>query len=148
MALHLTFFAQGEPKGQPRPRAFSRGGHARVYDPGTAENWKSQIAVAAKEQNQIPTVPIDAPVRVKMVFSFPRPKSHFRSNGDVKENAPHWHVARPDVDNLQKAVMDALTALGFWRDDSLVAEVESVKKYVAGKNYAPGAMIEIREAVL
>ena len=41
--------APGIPKGQPRPRAFSRNGHARVFDPGTAEGWKSAVAVAAQD---------------------------------------------------------------------------------------------------
>ena len=146
MSLHIQFFAQGEPKGQPRPRAFSRGGHACVYNPASAEGWKSQIAVAAKEH--IPFEPIEQPVRVRMVCYFPRPKFHFRKNGELKETAPHWHTARPDADNVFKAASDALTALGFFKDDSYISECEVIKKYVAGKAYAPGAMIEIREAVL
>jgi Holliday junction resolvase RusA-like endonuclease len=146
MSIHIQFFAQGEPKGQPRPRAFSRGGHARVYDPGTAEGWKSQIAVAAKEH--IPFAPIEQPVRVKAVFYFPRPKSHYRTNGNLKDTSPTWHTSRPDGDNCIKCILDALTTLQFWTDDALVAECEIIKKYVQGKTYAPGAMIEIREAVL
>lgn len=48
----ITFFAQGLPKGQPRPRAFAmkigNKFQARVFDSGTAENWKSRIAEAAR----------------------------------------------------------------------------------------------------
>jgi len=38
--LIFSTFARGAPKGQPRPRAFSREGKASVYDPGTAEGLK------------------------------------------------------------------------------------------------------------
>jgi Holliday junction resolvase RusA-like endonuclease len=66
----------------------------------------------------------------------------------LKEPAQVWHAKKPDCDNIAKALLDALTTLGFWTDDALVAECEIIKKYVQGKTYAPGAMIEIREAVL
>ena len=50
----ITVRVYGEPKGQPRPRAFAKpigGGKfsARVYDAGTAEGWKSQIAQAFRQ---------------------------------------------------------------------------------------------------
>jgi Holliday junction resolvase RusA-like endonuclease len=144
--IHLTFFAQGEPKGQPRPRAFSRGGHARVYDPGTAEGWKSQIAIAAKDF--IPPTPIESPVVLNVVLYFPRPQSHYRKSGELKPDAPHWCAKKPDFDNAGKVFGDVFTTLGFWRDDALIVDGRVVKKYVQGKSYAPGAMIEIREAVL
>jgi len=48
----ITFFVPGEPKGQPRPRAFARkmGDKfvARVFDAATAEGWKGAIAAVAQ----------------------------------------------------------------------------------------------------
>jgi hypothetical protein len=44
MFTPISIFVHGEPKGQPRPRAFARGGMVRMYDPATAEGWKSAIA--------------------------------------------------------------------------------------------------------
>jgi len=132
----LTFFVAGIPKGQPRPRAFARkmGDKfvARVYDDGTAENWKSKIAEAAKP-HIAGFVGFDGAVSIVMNFFMPRPKSHFRSNGQLKDGAPIWVTKKPDGDNLEKAVCDALTQLGIWRDDSQVCEV------LRRKQYAPGA---------
>lgn len=58
-SMTITFFIHGDPKPQPRPRAFARrmGAKfvARVYDAGTAEGWKSQIAMTEaveEEKNQ------------------------------------------------------------------------------------------------
>ncbi len=123
--MTIQFTAYGDPKGQPRPRAFSRGGMTRVYDPGTAEGWKGQVAVAAREHK--PPTPIEGPVIVMLLFNFARPKSHSTTKG-LRPNAPVYHTAKPDADNLAKAVLDCLTQLGFWKDDSQVA-VLNIRKY-------------------
>lgn len=145
----IAFFVQGEPKGQPRPRAFAmkmgkdamgnQKYQARMYDAGTAEGWKSCVAAAAKEF--IPPQPLAVPLRVTLVFYMPRPKSHFRTNGALKYNAPIWFTGKPDSDNLAKAVLDALTILGMWVDDSLVVKLTAVKAY-CGKRTGCDAIIE------
>jgi Holliday junction resolvase RusA-like endonuclease len=139
----ITFFVSGEPKGQPRPRAFARkfGGvtHARVYDPGTAEGWKSQVAIAARPH--LPTAPLRGPLSVSLRFHFPRPKAHLRANGDLKDSAPNYHTSKPDCDNTAKAVLDALTHLGVWQDDKQVCELVVIKQYFT----APGCSITIQQ---
>lgn len=125
----IQFCVEGDPKGQPRPRAFAFHGKARVYDPGTAEGWKSQVALAAKPV--VPVVPLTGPCCVGMHFVFHRPKNHFRKDV-LRPDAPHFHVGKPDADNLAKAVADAMTALGFWRDDSQIAELSVTKRYATG----------------
>lgn len=126
----ISFYANGIPKGQPRPKAFSRGGRASVYDPSTAEGWKSQVAMSAKDS--LPESPLTGPLRLELYFYFPRPKGHFRTGkraSEVKDNAPLFHVSKPDSDNLAKAVMDAMTQLGFWMDDSQVSQLLISKAY-------------------
>ncbi len=134
-----TFDAYGEPKGQPRPRAFynKKTGRAAVYDKGTAEGWKGLIALAAR--NFLPNTPIDQPLRVAVTFFFPRPKRLLRKKDPVG-NIPH--TAKPDGDNLMKAVLDCLTQIGMWRDDSLVCS-QFIEKYYVARDQAPGALIQI-----
>lgn len=115
--MKIQFAVDGIPKGQPRPRAFAINGKARVYDAGTAEAWKSAIAIAAKRH--LPAQPIDGPVYVQVHHYMPRPKSHYTKKG-LRDTAPSEHVAKPDIDNLLKAALDALTAIGMWRDDAQV----------------------------
>lgn len=148
----ITFFVPGDPKAQPRSRSFvlrGRGGRPilskagepiiRVHDPGTAENWKSQIAEHAK-----PFIPFKLPmfpannddgtfnaVSVHLDFSFQRPQTHFRSNGSLKQWAPAWNASRMDCDNLAKAVLDCLTVIGFWKDDGIVCSLHVMKHYCA-----------------
>lgn len=133
----IEFFIAGEPKGQPRPRAFARGGKARVYDPGTAEGWKGQVALAARPY--LPPVLIDAAVGVQLDFFLPRPRGHFGRRG-LKPSAPEYPIGKPDLDNLAKAVLDALVAIGFLRDDRLVRRLSVSKHYAEN---APGCHLRI-----
>lgn len=145
----ISFFVAGVPKGQPRPRAFARkmgNGKfvARVFDSGTAEAWKSQIAATAGLHR--PAEPISGPVRLRIRFFLPRAKGHFvggKPERGLKAGAPTHHTGKPDADNLAKAVMDALTQCGwFWVDDAQVAALTVVKGF---GEPTPGAWIEIGE---
>lgn len=140
-------FVHGEPKAQPRPRAFVRGGRAAVYDPGTAEGWKGAIASAFKPWAG---KCIADPVAVMITFFFPRPKSHFgtgRNSAKLKPSAPQHHTRKPDADNAAKAVLDALSegsGIGLWKDDTQVIELIIMKAWAEGS--AAGATIEINYA--
>lgn len=137
----ITFWVSGTPKAQPRPRAFARKFgdkfQARVYDAGTAENWKGCIALAARQH--MPLAPLDVPLRLDVDFYFPRPKCLMRKKDP---EGVMRHVQKPDRDNLDKAVADSLTAIGFWRDDCLICEGE-IRKFFVTKTGTPGAQITI-----
>ena len=145
----ITFFAAGTPKGQPRPRAFARkfGNkyQARVYDAGTAEGWKSMIAIAARPH--LPPVPLAGPLEVSETFCFQRPKGHFRTGKracELRPEAPEcYHTQKPDRDNLDKAVMDCLTAIGMFGDDCQVCGGE-IRKFWCAPGERSGVKVEIR----
>ena len=144
MTGRISFRVHGNPKGQPRPRAFSRGGVARVYDPGTAEGWKSEVAIAARPH--IPAVPLTGALTLVLVFWIARPKSHFRTGKhatQLREDAPSRHTSKPDADNMAKALMDAMTTLGFWQDDAQIARLEVSKFYVSR---VPGVDVTVSDA--
>lgn len=124
----FTFTVIGQPKGQPRPRAFAKkmgNGKfvARVYDAGTAEGWKGQVAIAAKDLNDIM---LEGPISLSMHCQFKRPASHFRSGKNkhiLKDNSPaQYKTSKPDLDNIIKAGKDALTVIGAWKDDAQVCQ--------------------------
>lgn len=150
MSRTFSFFASGEPKGQPRPRAVirrSRGGqvHAGVFDAGTADNWKACVKLAAQRAG-LAHANLSGPVSLTLRFFFPRPAAHHKS-GDrakpLKDSAPAWQTAKPDVDNAAKAVMDALTDYGAWLDDSQVCQLRAEKFYTSVIS-AMGCEITIR----
>jgi Holliday junction resolvase RusA-like endonuclease len=48
---------------------------------------------------------------------------------DKKHPAGTWKITKPDTDNLVKAFKDSLTDMGFWGDDSWVADEHTCKVY-------------------
>lgn len=129
----------GIPKAQPRARATMRGRHAGVYDPGTADAWKAIVASQARRHR--PATPLEGPLSVSIEFYFERPKrlcSVRHPDGRVP------HVARPDRDNCEKAVLDCLKQDGWFRDDSQVCAGE-VRKWYHEKGGRPGAVIVVEE---
>lgn len=140
----IEFWVAGIPKGQPRAKACNRGKHAAVYDPGTANEWKAQVHMAAKPF--IPSTPLPGLLRVDITFYFPRPKSHYRTGkhaGELRPDAPDWHTGKPDRDNADKAVLDQLTVSRMWLDDSQVCDGRIRKRYDDGRG--PGCVVLIRE---
>lgn len=134
----LSFFVRGEPKGQPRPRAFARkmgAVHvARFYDSDVADAWKRAVYLGVIEAaNKAGWQVTTGPVSVSLNFAMPRPKSHSGAKG-LKPSAPVHHVGKPDIDNLFKLVGDQITKTErVWRDDSQVVSL-TVHKFWAVAN--------------
>lgn len=140
----ITLFVEGDPKGQPRPRGIRRGDRAGVYDPRTADGWKACVAEVYRHVTK--TTPVDAftgAVTVSLTFWMRRPKGHFNSKGNLRPSAPARHTKKPDVDNLAKAVLDELTRLGMWHDDSQIDTITIRRMWATG---LPGVTIRIRES--
>jgi Holliday junction resolvase RusA-like endonuclease len=124
MMMPLSFSVPGSPIPQPRPRVSTRGGFARAYVPAKhpVHRYRASVAEAAKAAGA--AVSEDA-VAVELTFLFERPASHKTKKG-LKRDAPT--LPREDVDNLAKAVLDALTCVA-WHDDRQVARLTVVKAY-------------------
>jgi Holliday junction resolvase RusA-like endonuclease len=132
----MNTFIYGDPKGQPRARAFARkmgAKHvARMYDSDVADAWKRAVDIGIERELKAAGAldPVGA-FECKLTFFFRRPKSHYGKGGHVKASAPICHVSKPDADNLAKLVLDRITRGGrIWRDDSQVALLR-VEKYWA-----------------
>jgi len=121
--MSLTFSVPGEPVPQPRPRVSTRGGFARAYVPAThpVHAYRQALAEAAVAAGLSET---GEPLNVVIDAVFKRPKSHMRKSG-VRADAPR--LPRPDVDNIAKAVLDALQDV--MGDDTLVARLVVEKSY-------------------
>lgn len=124
----LTIRVRGIPVGQPRPRARNAGKHARVYNPGTSDDWKEKVIIATRIASTGSNFDDREPLIVKITYLMPRPKSHFGAHG-LLPSAPRYHLQKPDLDNLDKAVLDALVVSGIMRDDCQVVQLISNKDW-------------------
>ena len=138
-----SFFVEGIPKPQPRPKACIRGRHAGVYDPGTADEWKAKVRKAWRDSGLEKFV---GPLKVSYHFEMPRPKSHFKK-GVLRPGAPYWHIIRPDMDNVIKSTQDALTDAGAWDGDEQVCAGDPKKRY-CGISGRTGCLITIEQLTL
>lgn len=84
-----------------------------------------RIARLLRSLLDLPVPAFTATVEIVIDFVFARPKSHLRKAG-LAANAPQW--PRQDIDNLEKAVLDALNGVA-WNDDSQVVRVVKSKSY-------------------
>jgi len=129
------------PKAQPRARAsVTKSGKVRAYDPGTAEGWKSLVALAARDH--LPESPIDGPLGINLNFLMPRPGGKCRKRPHPEDDRLP-HDKKPDLDNLTKAVLDVLTQIGFWRDDSQIWRLTATKEMHRDKGGRPGCSVSV-----
>jgi crossover junction endodeoxyribonuclease RusA len=144
-------FIPGNPVPQPRQRhrGYIKNNKAMVQN-YTAKNhpvqsWKD-IIITTFIQGGLKKK-ITGPVKLDTTFMIPRPKSHYRTGKFshlLKDSSPkYWHIQKPDRDNLEKAVMDALTDLGVWEDDCQACCGQPVK--IWDNDNKPGCHVVIRE---
>ncbi len=139
----MTITVRGNPKPQGSKRfvGLSKAGRGILIEScKDVKNWREAVKWAAFEHCMIREDPIVGPVRVKMIFTLPKPKS-----------APKrrlWPDRKPDLSKLVRSTEDALTDAGVWEDDARIVSCDAHKVYV-GDGCAldvPGAVIRI-EAV-
>jgi Holliday junction resolvase RusA-like endonuclease len=102
--------------------------NGHVYNPNSADAWKETIKAYFLIYRR---PPITEPVHLRVSFFLPKPKSL-----KIEEGRDTPHVKKPDVDNLLKATMDAMTDGGVWKDDALVFATSADKWYAREKTGA------------
>mgnify|MGYP003150420453 CR=1 FL=1 len=143
----LAWVVEGEPKAQPRPRAVSINGKARMYNPNNARGYKGTIGMAMHEvaKRRRVVLPILGHIFVDLQLFFKRPKRLCRKKDPAGEM---WHVSKPDCDNVAKAVLDAISQWGGISDDKSVVYLSVSKKWVAKEEGQPRTEILLsREAL-
>lgn len=122
----IDFVVSGKPEPQGRGQACVVRGRARVFSPAGTDVSRRDIreaylaSVRPEEPGLFePMEPWEGPVELEVVYSFLRPKS-------TRKTAEH--TSRPDLDNLDKMLLDALQGVAF-RNDSQVVRKVSRKVY-------------------
>lgn len=129
-----------EPVSQGRPRFARIGTHVAAYDPPASKQYKALVAQYARHQWQ--ALPLDGPVRLRVVFYRPLQKS--LTQAQRRRRMAGWErpIVKPDLDNYFKAVTDALKGI-CWKDDNQIVQVYMAKRYDDGQG--PRTEIELEE---
>ena len=136
----IIFTVPAVPVAQPRARASSFGGHARIYNDSKHPVMAFKAAVMMAFSREHSGEPLTGPLRCDITFVMQRPK------GLIWKSRPMpraYHAKKPDRDNLDKAVLDSLKSLA-WADDAQVCQGE-IQKWIAAGDEQPHVVISIIE---
>lgn len=122
----MEIVVEGEPKGKGRPR-FTRTGHA--YTPARTRDYEELIAARARQaMDGRQPIPKGVPVRMTILAVFGVPVSWPKKRRTAALQGVMHHTHKPDLDNVQKAVCDALNGIAY-EDDSQIVKVNVEKVY-------------------
>jgi Holliday junction resolvase RusA-like endonuclease len=133
------------PVAQPRQRhRFVKGGgpngkgFVHNYTPSKhpVQDFKATVRMAFEQAYS--GAPLTGPLRCDAEFVMPRPQNMIWK---TREMPRAFHAKKPDRDNLDKALMDALKGLA-WLDDSQVCQ-GNVEKWIASGSEQPHVFIRI-----
>lgn len=131
----IEFTVAARPVPMARPRVVR--GHA--YTPKRCADYKKLVAAAAREAMRGKELMTGA-VQVRLWFHFQIPKSWRAGKVLAARHGIYPHTARPDLDNLYKAVTDSLNGI-VYKDDSQIVFCTIAKQY--GDN--PGVLVRVEE---
>lgn len=121
----------GKIQGKGRPRFY---GHHAVTPEATV-NYEAKIAEAYKagmhyKDNSWDSLEVyhEGPVRVSIIVNFAIPTSYSKKKTNMCKNGEIKPNKKPDVDNIAKAVLDALNGVAY-KDDTQVVELSVVKTW-------------------
>jgi Holliday junction resolvase RusA-like endonuclease len=124
--MYITI--DGDPIPKKRPRFWAKGNRAMVTN---TQQKEENIVRNAIRQQIGEHVPFQGAVAICMTFYLKRPKAHYgtgKNSGQLKGSAPNIHTKKPDLDNLEKFVLDVCNGLIF-KDDAQIYTIQSSKQY-------------------
>ena len=128
------------PVAQPRPRAVSFAGRARMANSPKSHpvhDFKASVRQAWSQSYLGP--PLDEPLVMRIVFVMPRPTAKVWKTKPMPREA--YVAKKNDWDNLGKAVCDALNKFAY-TDDGLIWRCEVIRQIASGDEL-PHVMIDI-----
>ena len=110
----MIFKVEGQPQGKGRPR-FTRSGHC--FTPQSTRDYEFMIA---SEYKMAKGELLDGYVRVNIKAYYKIPKATTKINRGKIEAGLLKPAVKPDVDNVVKAVLDALNGIAYHDDNQVV----------------------------
>lgn len=144
----LQFVAHGVPQPQSGMKPAGRNrttGKVRLVSTGGAHlaDWRGAVTAAALNAKYEQRHPgFDEPITVIAAFRFPMPKSRPKW---MRHEGVWPKSTMPDLDKLQRALGDSLTAAGLITDDNLIVRWDA-EKYEVWQQWT-GVVVLIKPAL-
>lgn len=122
--------------GKQRPRAAMRGRHAGVYTPKETISYEN-LVIAMFKQAYPDAKPFEGEVRGFIRAFYPIPLSIGKKRKQAMINGSIRPQVKPDLDNVEKIIYDALNGIAY-TDDSHITEMS------ISKHYSDNPRVEIR----
>jgi len=127
MTASVYFVVTGKPNGKGRPRASTRGGFVRMYTDAKTLGYEAAIAdEAARAMGEME--PFETPVQMQVSCYYPIPKSWSKKKRQDAVDGELYPKVKPDLDNVAKAVLDAINGI-VYVDDAQVINLVATKRY-------------------
>lgn len=123
----MKFIINGDPIPQARHRTFRRKGKNVNYDP-CSDQKSVHMFFLRQHANIFPETVEKDFYHVSFLFCFKVPKSDSKSIKEKKVLGHLTHTCKPDLDNLEKFLLDCMTGI-FFSDDKKVVKLQSEKKW-------------------
>lgn len=137
--MRIVAYGLPAPQGSKKYVGQSRSGRGILVESSAkVKPWRQCVHAAAVNARN-GAAPLDGPLRVRMIFTLPKPKS-------APKTRQTFPCRLPDGSKLQRSTEDALTDAGVWTDDARVVEWVGAKRYPnEGPDAleAPGVVIEV-----
>ena len=124
----ITFRLSTIPVAKGRPRFHIYRGRILVKTPTKTADYENLIAFKYQEASGGFKFERETPLHVSLFFGMPIPSSSTKSRKAAMEDGILKHTKKPDIDNLIKAVLDALNDIA-WKDDSQIIRLSAEKIY-------------------
>ena len=121
----IYFEVPGDPKGQGRPRI----GNRRAFK--DRKDVLNEMKIREAFDRKYPDwKPVGEPVSVYIRAAYEAPKSWTKKQKLLLWFREHiWKTSTPDLDNICKSVLDAMSRAELWKDDSQVIRLSAMKFY-------------------
>ena len=125
----LKFEVPGSPIGQGRPKFSTINGHAKAYDPEKSRNYKAYVKLLATQaMKDTGFTMLEGPCCLDILAFFEVPKSKSKKFRQAALEGRERPTKKPDIDNIVKALQDALNGLAY-KDDSSIVYLSVAKLY-------------------
>lgn len=140
--MRIEFIIPGDPHGKVNMQPMKRGNHCLLFNPKSNKNYMALVQHCFGEKYAMVDGYLfgkDEPIDITIIANFKLQSVHFgkkgiNQKGQDKLAGKIVPTVKPDLDNISKVILDALSGLCFYDDSQVVNEFimkrYSVKPYV------------------